>query len=303
MDLQGEFKNLKNLSYVNDVNSDVDVNNSTEVIEFTEVKQGAIQKIKQCELFILDIDGTFYLSGKPFEGSKKFVDTMELLGKRFIFLTNNSNRTIESYVEEFRNIGYSLRKEQFITAGVATAQYLYEEFGPSKVYIVGTEDIKQEFKKVGHYIVEENPEIVVVTFDKTLTYEKIKKATQFVSKGALFVLTNPDLNCPTDEGPIPDAGAIASVIRKASGIYPNIIFGKPEPKLIEMVIRNYNINPGQVCMVGDRIYTDILAGIQAGTLTVLVLTGEATVEDVQKSPIKPHLIVKDIGVIAKLITS
>lgn len=268
-----------------------------------ELKNGAIEKIKECSLFILDIDGTFYISGKPFEGSKKFVDTMRYLGKDFVFLTNNSNRTIESYVEEFKSIGFELKKEQFVTAGIATAEYLLEEFGPSKVYIVGTDDIKKEFEKVGHIIVEDDPAIVVVTFDNTFTYEKAKKATKFVGNGALFVLTNPDLNCPSSEGPLPDTGAIASVIRKASGVYPNITFGKPEPKLIEMIMRHYNITPSETCMVGDRLYTDILAGIQAGTWTVLVLTGEATKEQAEKSPIKPHIIVPDIGVIADIITS
>ncbi|ANE42272.1 MAG: HAD-IIA family hydrolase [Fervidobacterium sp.] len=265
------------------------------------MKEGAKERIKNCELFILDIDGTFYLSGKPFEGSRKFVDALGRLGKKLVFLTNNSNRTIESYINEFEEMGIKLGRNQIVTAGVATAEYLLEEFGPKRVYIVGTDDIKYEFQRVGHTVVEEDPEVVVVTFDKTLTYEKIKKATQFVSKGALFVVTNPDLNCPSSEGPLPDAGAIASAVRKASGVYPNIIFGKPEPKLIEMVIRHNNVGKNEACMVGDRLYTDILAGIQAGTWTVLVLTGEANMEQVQKSPIKPHLIAKDIGVLADIL--
>lgn len=268
---------------------------------YVELKEGAKERIKSCELFILDIDGTFYLSGKPFEGSRKFVDALGRLGKKLVFLTNNSNRTIESYINEFEEMGIKLSRYQIVTAGVATAEYLLEEFGPKRVYIVGTDDIKYEFQRVGHTVVEEDPEVVVVTFDKTLTYEKIKKATQFISKGALFVVTNPDLNCPSSEGPLPDAGAIASAIRKASGVYPNIIFGKPEPKLIEMVIRHNNVGKNETCMVGDRLYTDILAGIQAGTWTVLVLTGEATMEQVQKSPIKPHLIAKDIGVLADIL--
>lgn len=268
---------------------------------YVELKEGAKEQIKSCHLFILDIDGTFYLSGKPFEGSRKFVEALERLGKKLVFLTNNSNRTIESYINEFAEMGIELSRDQIVTAGVATAEYLFEEFGPKRVYIVGTDDIKYEFQRVGHTVVEEDPEVVVVTFDKTLTYEKIKKATQFVSKGALFVVTNPDLNCPSSEGPLPDAGAIASVIRKASGVYPNIIFGKPEPKLIEMVIRHNNVSKNEACMVGDRLYTDILAGIQAGTLTVLVLTGEATMEQAEKSPIKPHLIAKDIGVLADIL--
>jgi len=268
---------------------------------YVELKEGAKEQIKSCQLFILDIDGTFYLSGKPFEGSRKFVEALERLGKKLVFLTNNSNRTIESYINEFAEMGIRLNRDQIVTAGVATAEYLFEEFGPKRVYIVGTDDIKFEFQRVGHTVVEEDPEVVVVTFDKTLTYEKIKKATQFVSKGALFVVTNPDLNCPSSEGPLPDAGAIASVIRKASGVYPNIIFGKPEPKLIEMVIRHNNVSKNEACMVGDRLYTDILAGIQAGTWTVLVLTGEATMEQAEKSPIKPHLIAKDIGVLADIL--
>ncbi len=268
---------------------------------YVELKEGAKERIKSCQLFILDIDGTFYLSGKPFEGSRKFVDALERLGKKLVFLTNNSNRTIESYINEFAEMGIKLSRDQIVTAGVATAEYLFEEFGPKRVYIVGTDDIKYEFQRVGHTVVEEDPEVVVVTFDKTLTYEKIKKATQFVSKGALFVVTNPDLNCPSSEGPLPDAGAIASVIRKASGVYPNIIFGKPEPKLIEMIIRHNNVSKNEACMVGDRLYTDILAGIQAGTWTVLVLTGEATIEQAEKSPIKPHLIAKDIGVLAEIL--
>ncbi|MGB9614832.1 MAG: HAD-IIA family hydrolase [Fervidobacterium sp.] len=274
-----------------------------EDLNVIELKRGSLNRIKQCNLFILDIDGTFYLSGKPFEGSKKFVNVVESLGKKFLFLTNNSNRTINSYVEEFKSFGFNLSSDQFVTAGVATAQYLYEEFGPARVYIVGTDEIKQEFRRIGLNVVEEEPEIVVVTFDKTLTYEKIKKATLFVSRGALFVVTNPDLNCPSEEGPLPDAGAIASVVRKASGVYPNIVFGKPEPKLLEMVMRHYNISPSETCMIGDRLYTDIIAGIQAGTWTVLVLTGEATKEQAEKGPIKPHIIVQDIGVIADLLIS
>jgi len=269
---------------------------------YLEIKEGAKERIMNCKLFILDIDGTFYLSGKLFDGSKRFLEVLKELGKKIVFLTNNSNRTIDSYIEEFSNLGIGLSREQIVTAGVATAEYLYEEFGPKHVYIVGTEDIKYEFSRAGHVVVEDDPEVVVVTFDKSLTYEKLKKATQFISKGALFVVSNPDLNCPSDEGPLPDAGAIASLVRKASGMYPNIVFGKPEPKLIEMVVKHNNVSKEETCMVGDRLYTDILAGIQAGTWTALVLTGEATLEEAQKSPIKPHIVAKDIGTIADILT-
>ncbi len=265
------------------------------------LKEDSLERLKQCKLFILDIDGTFYLSGKPFDGSKRFVDTVESQGKKLVFLTNNSNRTIESYIEEFAKFGFNLSKDQILTAGVATAQYLFEEFGPKRVYVVGTDDIKKEFERAGLIVVEDDPEIVVVTFDKTLTYEKLKKASLYISKGAIFVVSNPDLNCPSADGPLPDAGAIASAIRKATGRYPNITFGKPEPRLIEIIMKHNNVKPSETCMIGDRLYTDILAGIQAGTLTVLVLTGEATKEEAMKSPLKPGIIAQDIGVIADLL--
>ncbi|MGQ9856183.1 MAG: HAD-IIA family hydrolase [Fervidobacterium sp.] len=279
------------------------MNNSSKIEQFSyfEISENAKERIRKCKLFILDIDGTFYISGKLFDGSKRFYEAIKSQSRKMVFLTNNSNRTLESYVEEFKNMGIEISKEQIVTAGVATAQYLYDEFGSKKVYVVGTDDIKLEFQNAGHQVVENNPEIVVVTFDKTLTYEKLKKATQFISRGALFVVTNPDLNCPSDEGPLPDAGAIASLIRKASGMYPNIVFGKPEPKLIEMVMKHNNVTREETCMVGDRLYTDILAGLQAGTLTCLVLTGEATLEQAEKSPIKPHLVAKDIGTLADII--
>ncbi|MEJ5258118.1 MAG: HAD-IIA family hydrolase [Fervidobacterium sp.] len=279
------------------------MNNSSKIEQFSyfEISENAKERIGKCQLFILDIDGTFYISGKLFDGSKRFYEAIKRQSRKMVFLTNNSNRTLESYVEEFKDMGIEISKEQIVTAGVATAQYLYDEFGSKKVYVVGTEDIKLEFQNAGHQVVEDNPEIVVVTFDKTLTYEKLKKATQFISKGALFVVTNPDLNCPSDEGPLPDAGAIASLIRKASGMYPNIVFGKPEPKLIEMVMKHNNVTKEETCMVGDRLYTDILAGLQAGTLTCLVLTGEATLEQAEKNPIKPHLVAKDIGTLADII--
>lgn len=267
-----------------------------------EVVPGSLERLKRCELFILDIDGTFSLSGRPFEGSHRLYRVLSEKNLKLVFLTNNSNRSVQSYLVEFGSLGFHLEADQIVTAGVATAEYLLEEFGPKRIYIVGTAEIKDEFRRVGHEVVEDDPEIVVVTFDKTLTYEKLKKATIFVSRGALFVATNPDLNCPSEEGPLPDTGAIVSAIRKASGAYPNIIFGKPEPRILEMIMRRNGKNPRVTCVVGDRLYTDVLAGVRTAALAVLVLTGEATVEDALRGPIKPHIIMRDVGVMAELLS-
>ncbi|QTA37499.1 HAD-IIA family hydrolase [Thermosipho ferrireducens] len=262
------------------------------------LSKDARRKLKDIELFVLDIDGTFSISGKFFEGSLKFAVNVERKSKKFVFLTNNSNKSLEEYLEEFEKNGLFLDSEQVFTAGIETAEYLYEKFGSKKIYIVGTSAIKDIFERAGHKVVEHDPEIVVVTFDKSLNYEKLAKASTFVSQGKLFVITNPDLNCPSRDGPVPDTGAIASVIVQTTGRKPDIVFGKPEPLILEMVMKKFNVQKHKTCVVGDRLYTDILLGIRAEVLTILVLTGEAKEEDVHRLGITPDIIANDIGEIA-----
>ncbi|MBO8139082.1 MAG: HAD-IIA family hydrolase [Thermosipho sp. (in: Bacteria)] len=259
-------------------------------------------KLKKIKLFVLDIDGTFSLSGKPLPGAKEFISTIKNQNKHFVFLTNNSNKSLEEYVFEFKKHNIDVSKKQIFTAGIETAEYIYQKFGRRKIYIVGTNAIKEIFSKYGHEVVEnEEPDIVVISFDKSLTYEKLAKASVYVSKGKLFVLTNPDLNCPSKDGPIPDTGSIASVIEKASDKKPNIVFGKPDPLILEMIIKKFNVKKEETCVIGDRLYTDILLGIRAEVTTILVLTGEAKGEDIKNSNIKPDIIAKDLGEIAKFI--
>ncbi|WP_121958306.1 HAD-IIA family hydrolase [Petrotoga sp. 9PWA.NaAc.5.4] len=257
--------------------------------------KGKIKSLKKVKLFVLDIDGTFYVSKKLVEGAQRFSNLLKKHNKKLVFLTNNSNKSKKEYLEEFDSLGYPITENEIYTAGIATAEYLKNEFGAKKIYLVGTPSIIEEYKRFGHEIVEESPQIVVVTFDKTLTYEKLAKASIFVSKGALFVATNPDLNCPSEDGPIPDTAAIASSISKACNKEPDIVFGKPEPKILEMIMDSFKVFPYETCMVGDRLYTDILIGIRAKTLTALVLTGEAKLEDLNNSPIKPDLVAKHLG--------
>ncbi|MBT1248629.1 MULTISPECIES: HAD-IIA family hydrolase [unclassified Thermosipho (in: thermotogales)] len=262
------------------------------------ISKNALEKLKKVKLFVLDIDGTFSLSGNLLPGSIAFAEKTKKLNKNFVFLTNNSNKSIESYIKEFSKNGLSITENQIFTAGIETAEYLFDKFGPKKVFIVGNNEIKNIFEKAGHTVVETlDPEVVIVTFDNTLNYEKLAKASSYVSKGKLFVLTNPDLNCPSSIGPIPDTGAIASVITKATGKKPDIVFGKPDPLILEMIMKKNNVVKEETCVIGDRLYTDILLGKRAGVLTILVLTGEAKESDITN--IKPDIIAKDIGEISQ----
>jgi len=260
------------------------------------LNESALKNLKNIKLFVLDIDGTFSLSGTLLPGSKEFITTLNNKNKHFAFLTNNSNKSIKEYIQEFKNYNIYISENQIFTAGIETAEYILKKFGKRKIFIVGTKAIKEIFSKYGHEVVEnEDPEIVVITFDKSLTYEKLAKASVLVSKGKLFVLTNPDLNCPSKDGPIPDTGAIASVIEKTANKNPDIVFGKPDPLILEMIIEKFNVKKEETCVIGDRLYTDILLGIRAEVSTILVLTGEAKEENIKTSNIKPDIIANNLG--------
>jgi 4-nitrophenyl phosphatase/NagD protein len=260
-----------------------------------------IEKLQQIELFVLDIDGTFYVSQKLVNGALKFSNLLKRQNKKLVFLTNNSNKSKKEYLQEFDALNYPIKENEIYTAGIAAAEYIKNKFGTKRIFLVATPSMIEEYERFGHQIVTDSPEMVVVTFDKSLTYDKLAKASIFVSKGAFFFVTNPDLNCPTEEGPIPDTAAIASVVSKACNKEPDIVFGKPDPKILEMIMKDYQVTPEKTCIVGDRLYTDILIGINAGTLSTLVLTGEAKLEDLKDSAIKPDLVVDDLGQLADLI--
>ena len=155
-----------------------------------KINEEAIKRLKNVELFVLDIDGTFYVSKQLVDGAQKFSNLLKTQGKKLVFLTNNSNKSKQEYIEEFESIGYPISEKEIYTAGIATAEYIKKQFGSKKIYLVGTPSIIQEYKRYNHEIVEDSPEMVVVTFDKTLTYEKLAKASVFISRGALFIATN-----------------------------------------------------------------------------------------------------------------
>lgn len=154
--------------------------------------------------------------------------------------------------------------------------------------------MQRVFEKYGHLLVEEDPDFVVLGFDKTLTYEKLKKACILLRSGKKYIATHPDVNCPSKEGPIPDAGSIMAAIEASTGRRPDIIVGKPNPLVVEVISRKFNVSKEKMAMVGDRLYTDIRLGKNAGIVSILVLTGETTLEDLESSGIKPDFVFKSL---------
>ena len=246
--------------------------------------------LKNIKLFLLDMDGTIYLEYKLFP---HILDFLELLTKnniRYIFLTNNSSKNKESYLQMLNNLQIKVTDDSIFTSGMATGMYLQEHYKDKKVYLVGTNDLYNELLSYNINLVDENPDIVVVGFDRELIYKKLEKACEYLDNGAIFLATNADWLYPiAGKRYIPDCGSICEMLTRATGKKP-IMIGKPSPEMINILAKKYNIPKDQIAMVGDRMYTDIASGFNAGVNTILVLSGESTMDDVNNSSFKPDYI-------------
>ena len=216
------------------------------------------------------------------------------LGRRILFFTNNTSRSPLEYVERLNRMGLAVTRADILTAGDVTVHYLRQHHPDARVFLLGVPALRESFAAGGIRLVEEDPDLVVAGFDKTLTYERLEKACIFLRRGAGFLATHPDINCPTEAEPIPDCGAICQLIANATGRAPEFI-GKPDPTMIQLALEQTGYAPAQALMVGDRLYTDIACGVNAGTDTALVLTGEATAADAAVSDTPPTLICRDMA--------
>lgn len=256
---------------------------------------GLLEKI---ECFAMDMDGTVYLGEQWIDGAREFLKRIEETGRSYVFLTNNSSKNPGVYVEKLRRMGLSVDRERIVTSGQATIYYLKKNFPGKRVYLLGNRLLSQEFEEEGILLDEKNPEVVVTGFDTSLTYEKLCRVCDLVRAGLPYLSTHPDYNCPTEDGFIPDVGAIHALIHASAFRYPDRIIGKPNADMVDYLIDRIGIAREKTAMVGDRLYTDIAAGRNNGLLAVLVLSGEAKLSDVAVSDVKPHLIfdsVKELG--------
>ena len=261
-----------------------------------------MNRLEKIETYLLDLDGTYYLGSNLYPWSLPFVETMRRLGKRFVFVTNNSSQNGKYYLEKIRKMGVDITEDQIFTSGQATIFYLKKYNYPKKLYLVGTPALEEEFKEAGFILTDEDPETVVLGFDMTLTYEKLRTACDLIRSGVPFIATHPDFNCPTPEGPIPDCGAMIALITASTGVKPKII-GKPYPEMIEALQAKYGLeNPDTIAMVGDRLYTDLAMAKAAGIVGILVLSGETQREDLEDSEVQPDLVLENLGEITKALS-
>ena len=239
------------------------------------------------KLFLLDMDGTFYLGDRLIDGSLSFIDRVQKTGRDFLFLTNNSSHNAAFYVERLHRMGLDVPRSKILTSGEATCEIISEKYPAKRAYVLGNEYLIEEFHEAGIPVDDANPEIAVIGFDTTLTYEKMRKICDLVRAGLPYIATHPDFNCPTENGFMPDIGAIIAFIEASTGRRPDLIVGKPNTGIVEAAVRRTHIAPAQMAMVGDRLYTDIETGIRSGMLSVLVMSGETTREMLASSATRP----------------
>jgi 4-nitrophenyl phosphatase len=256
--------------------------------------------IQNTKCFLFDLDGTVYLGDQLLPGAKELLSYLDTNSRPYFFLTNNSSRSRPDYVLKLSRYGLSVAEERIISSGMATAVYLKAQKPDAQVYLVGTPSLEDEFRAFGFELVQDHPEVVVLGFDTTLTYEKIWKLSDFVREGIPYIATHPDINCPTADGIMPDIGAIMTMIFSSTGREPDVIVGKPHAPIVEAIVENTGLMPDQLTMVGDRLYTDIAMG-EAGIKTVLVLSGETKMEDLPKAPHQPDLVCENLGELLDLL--
>ena len=254
--------------------------------------------LERIRLFVLDMDGTFYLGEQLYKGSLGFIDKVLATNRRFLFFTNNSSRTPELYIKKLARMGLDIDRSGIMTSGDVMIEYLNKHYRGSSVYLMGTEALKQDFSARGIALTEDRqPDVVVVSFDTELTYAKLERACSYIRNGAVFLATHLDINCPTETGFIPDCGSFCAAIELSTGQKPRYL-GKPFPETLEMIVSVTGTAKEEIAFIGDRLYTDVATGVNGGAYGILVLSGETSLEDVECSEIKPHAIFADLEEIA-----
>ena len=245
------------------------------------------------------MDGTIYLDEELFDGTIDFLNYVKEIGGRYLFLTNNSSRGVDAYVQKMARLGIEATREDFLTSTDATILYLKANHPNAKVYAFGTTTFKDQLRQSGINItdkLEDDIDLLLCGFDTELTFQKLEDSCILLNRGVPFIATNPDWVCPTWYGYVPDCGSVCQMLTTATGRKPQFI-GKPQPEMALLAMERFGYEKRETMMIGDRLYTDIASGINAGIDACFVLSGEGTMEDVKTSDVKPTMIYDNIRAI------
>jgi len=252
--------------------------------------------LRSKKLFLFDMDGTLYLGNRLYDFTLELLDTLKETGRNYLFMTNNSSKSVEDYVKKLGKLGIEATREDFMTSSQATAFYLHKHHEGQTLYVCGTESLKNELRMEGFTVTTDVNEVdcIVMGFDTELTFQKLHDVSyMLLTRPDLpYIATNPDYVCPTEFGSVPDCGSVCDMIYNATKKRPTVI-GKPAPLMPQLAMEKLGVSREEACVVGDRIYTDVKSGLNAGITGILVLSGETTKEVLDASPDKPHLVLKD----------
>ena len=251
--------------------------------------------VKKTKLYLFDMDGTLYLGDRLYDFTKELLSEIRRTGGKYLFMTNNSSKSVADYVKKLEKMGISATREDFMTSSQASAYYLKKHHAGKKLYVCGTKSLIAELESEGFETTTniDETECVVMGFDTELTFQKLwdVSKTLLTKKDIPYIATNPDLVCPTEFGSVPDCGSVCGMIFNATGKRP-VVIGKPSPLMPQLAMDRLGYSKEETCVFGDRIYTDVKSGLNAGITGILVMSGETTPEILAESQDKPHLVLE-----------
>ena len=242
----------------------------------------------------LDLDGTIYLGDNLIEGSLEFLSRLDDAGIKRFFLTNNSSRSVKQYVTKLHGMDIPATEDDVLLSTHDLLSWLTDK-GVKQTYLVGTEGMREMLEEVGIETRSTDPQYVVLGYDTEITYEKLSTASILMHRGVPMVVSHPDMVCPTPEGGLPDTGAYMALFEATTGKSASHVAGKPNAGMILHKVEELGLRPDECAMVGDRLYTDMEMADRAGVHGVLVLSGEATREDLEVAPQNPSLVVDSVA--------
>jgi len=244
--------------------------------------------------FIIDMDGTFYLDSRLIEGSLAFIDKLRQTGRDFLFFTNNSSNNVGTCVEKLEKMGFPADPGKIVISSHVTIDYLQRTQPGKTVFLLGNKLLEADFEAAGIPLVQSKPDLVVLGFDTTITYQKMWDAVKYLDGGAGYIATHPDLNCPTAEGFMPDTGSMIELFAASTGRRP-VVMGKPMTATVDYITRLLGCEKEELAFVGDRLATDIAIGANHHIPSALVLTGVTTLAEYEKSPIRADVVAERLA--------
>ena len=263
-----------------------------------------MKRLENTKLFLFDMDGTLYLGDRLYDFTTALLNEIKAQGGKYMFMTNNSSKSVADYIKKLDRLGIKSEYSDFITSSQATGFYLNKHYKGKTLYVCGTESLKEELRRGGYKITEnlDEVEVLVMGFDTELTFKKLEDVSKLLllRPELPYIATNPDYVCPTEFGSVPDCGSVCDMIFNATGKRP-VVIGKPSPLMPLLAMEAVGCTKEETAVVGDRIYTDVKSGLNAGVTGILVMSGETTQEILDVSEEKPHLVLRDASEILEAI--